>query len=280
MGGIMPFYVNTTKCNRDGICIEACGRRIIEMKEQDTVPTIVAETEKLCINCGHCVAVCPTGALSLDTINPEDCPTIQKDLMITLDQVKQFFHSRRSIRKFKDKYVEREKINELIQIAGYAPSGRNARPVRLSIIKHQSDVRHLASLVIDWLLLKKKDYPDSFESFHINHIVGLWNRGEDLICRNAPHLIIAHALENDGTAREDCILALAYMELAAYSIGLGATWAGYIMNAIHSHQPLTTAINLPQGHKCFGVLMVGYPVYKFKRMPPRLPPPVIWHTDS
>ncbi len=29
----MLFYVDPEKCNRDGICVEACGRRLIEMGE-------------------------------------------------------------------------------------------------------------------------------------------------------------------------------------------------------------------------------------------------------
>ncbi|MCK5615011.1 nitroreductase family protein [Candidatus Pacearchaeota archaeon] len=276
----MLFSVDPEKCNCDGICVEACGRRIIEMEDQDAVPTPVAGAEELCIDCGHCVAVCPTGALSRDTMKPKDCPEIQKDLLISVEQAEQLFRSRRSIRNYKDKPIEREKLNKLMQIAGYAPSARNARPVHLLVIEDSTEVRRLTGLVIDWMRLTINHAPALAEAFHFDRLVGFWDSGKDPICRNAPHLIIAHALESAGMAHEDCILALAYMELATCPLGLGATWAGYVMAATSSYPPLTKAMNLPEGHKCFGVLMVGYPKFKFVRMPLRNPPAVTWRTTQ
>ena len=37
-------------------------------------------------------------------------------------------YKRRSIRKYQDKPVEREKINEILRCAMYAPSGMNKQP--------------------------------------------------------------------------------------------------------------------------------------------------------
>ena len=86
----MLFCVDAEKCNRDGICVEACGRRLIEMRKPDSMPTLIAGLEELCISCGHCVAVCPTRALTLPTMGPDDCPQIEKDLLIGLEQAEQF----------------------------------------------------------------------------------------------------------------------------------------------------------------------------------------------
>lgn len=69
----MLFSVDTELCNRDGICVEACGRRIIEMKDPDKTPAPIDGAEDLCNNCGHCVAVCPKGALSREDMRPEEC---------------------------------------------------------------------------------------------------------------------------------------------------------------------------------------------------------------
>ena len=70
------------------------------------------------------------------------------------------------------------------------------------------------------------------------------------------------------------------MELAVGSLGLGATWAGYVMGAARSYPPLIDTMNLPEGHKCYGALMVGYPALNFVRMPLRNPPPVTWHNSE
>jgi len=272
----MIFHVDSDKCNRDGFCVEACGRRLIEMEEVDSVPTPIAGTEELCINCGHCVAVCPTGALSLQTMRSEDCPPIKKELLINLEEAVQFLRSRRSIRNYGDRPVEREKIKKLIQVSGYAPSASNARPVHFLLIENKTEVRRLAGLVVDWMRMTIKEDPTSGNVFHFNRVVALWDKGNDPICRDAPYLMIAHATESSRLAQVDCILALAYAELMAPVLGLGTTWAGYMMNATISYPPLVEALNLPKGHKCFGVMMVGYPKLKFIRMPLRNPPVVAW----
>jgi len=272
----MLFCVDAEKCNRDGICVEACGRRLIEMRKPDSMPTLIAGLEELCISCGHCVAVCPTSALTLPTMGPDDCPQIEKDLLIGLEQAEQFLRSRRSIRDYMDKPVERSKLNKLIQVSGYAPSAHNSRPVHFLVIENKAEVRRLSGLVVDWMRVIIKENPALAKKFRFDRVVGFWDEGKDPISRNAPQLIIAHADETYRLAQADCILALAYVELMAPPLGLGATWAGYMMIAAASYPPLLKAMNLPKGHKCFGVMMVGYPKLKFVRMPLRNPPPVEW----
>jgi hypothetical protein len=88
--------------------------------------------------------------------------------------------------------------------------------------------------------------------------------------------MIAHATENSRMAQVDCILALAYAKLIALPLGLGTTWAGYVMAATIFYPPLMEALNLAEGYKCFGVIMVGYPKLIFVRMPMRNPPAVTW----
>jgi len=272
----MHFHVDPERCNRDRICIEACGRRLIEIGEKDSVPTLIAGVEELCINCGHCVAVCPSGALALDAMGPRDCPEIKKELLIDLEEADQFLRSRRSIRNYKDTPVERDKLDKLIQVSGYAPSAHNARPVHLLVIENRTEIRRLSGLVVEWMRLTIKKDPVLAKPLHFDRVVALWDNGKDPICRNAPNLIIAHGAAKAPLTRVDCTLALAYAELVALPLGLGTTWAGYVMTATGLYPPLAEALNLPEGHKCFGVLMVGYPKLKFVRMPLRNPPAVEW----
>jgi nitroreductase len=209
-------------------------------------------------------------------MKPEDCYQIKNELLIDLEQAEQFLRSRRSIRNYKDKPVERDKLNKLIQVSGYAPSASNARPVHLLIIENKTEIRRLSGLVVDWMRMTVAEDPNLGNAFHFDRVVKFWDGGKDPICRNAPHLFVAHAAENARMAQVDCILALSYAELIAPVLGLGATWAGYMMTATIFYPPLVEALNLPKGHKCFGVMMVGYPELKFVRMPPRHPPAVVW----
>ncbi len=272
----MPFYVDPEKCNRDGLCVKACGKRLIEMGERDSVPIPIAGAEALCINCGHCVAVCPSGALAQPAMKPEDCPEIKKERFINLEQAEQFLRSRRSIRNYSDKMVERDKLNKLIQASGYAPSASNARPVHFLVIETKKEVRRLSGMVVDWMRMTIKEAPALANALRLDRVIALWDGGKDPICYDAPHLMIAHAAKDVRLAQFDCILALAYVELIAWPLGLGATWAGYVTTASNSYPSLMEALKLPEGHKCFGVMMVGYPQLKFVRMPLRNPPKVTW----
>jgi nitroreductase len=209
-------------------------------------------------------------------MRPEDCPEIKDELLINLEQAEQFLRSRRSIRNYRDKPVERDRLNKFIQVSGYAPSAHNARPVHFLVIEDKAEVRRLSGLVVDWMRMTIKEDPASAKTFHFDRVVTFWDGGKDPICRSAPHLIIAHAAETARLAQVDCILALAYAELIAPLLGLGTTWAGYMMTATIFYPPLMKALNLPEGHKCFGVMMVGYPKLKFVRMPLRNPPAVAW----
>ncbi|MBW2618220.1 MAG: ferridoxin, partial [Deltaproteobacteria bacterium] len=53
-------------------------------------------------------------------------------------------------------------------------------------------------------------------------------------------------------------------------------WAGYLYTAINAYPPLAEALGLPVDHKAYGALMIGYPVFKYHRLPLRNQPRVNW----
>jgi nitroreductase len=121
-----------------------------------------------------------------------------------------------------------------------------------------------------------KDQPEIALPMHFDLAVDVWKKGIDRIFRSAPHVIIAHGLKDLAAAQPACIIALTYLEIAAYSMGIGACWAGYFTRAAASFRPLIQALNLPEGHQAFGGMMIGYPKYHYQRIPPRNEPKIIW----
>ena len=74
-----------------------------------------------------------------------------------------------------------------------------------------------------------------------------------------------------ATPAHACVIALAYLELAAFGLGLGACWAGYFNAAANMHQPMQKALDLPEGMGVYGGMMLGVPKFEYQRMPAAQP---------
>ncbi len=271
----MLFTVDTNKCNGDGICAAACPVGIIKINDQDQTPVPVKNAESNCINCGHCATVCPTAALSLKSMPLEDCLPVQKELLPDLKQVEHLLLSRRSIRKYKKQPLERDAIIQLINTARYGPTASNKQPVQWLVIENSDEVHRFTELVADWMRIMLKEGPEETAP-RFQQLVDAWERGEDGICRGAPHVIVTHSHKSFTFAKTDCAIALNSLELTAFSMGLGTCWAGYFNTAANMHPPLKKALGIPEEHMICGALLIGYPTYQYHRIPKRNKPVITW----
>lgn len=270
------FKVDQEKCRRDGICAKECPVGIIKFRDKDSFPSPIEKAEENCIQCGHCMAVCPHGALTLNNRSFEEFPLVQKDLLPSSEAVKQFLTARRSIRRYKKDVVSHELLEELIDLGRFAPTGSNKQQVHWSVFENPAEVRRLVPLVIDWARIMARKIPDQAIAKRMESLALAWDKGEDAILRGAPHLVMVHSHGELPSAHADCVIALTYLELYAASKGLGTCWAGYLTSAANVFPPLREALGLPEGHRCFGAVMLGYPQYKYYRRPKRNAPFVTW----
>lgn len=270
------FVVDVDKCKRDGICVAECPTKIIKLKDDDPVPRPARVAQALCINCGHCVAVCPNGALSLEKMPVESCPPVKEEWRLGPEQAEQFLRSRRSIRSYKKKPVDKETLTRLIEFARYAPTGHNSQPVSWLVIHDTGELGRLIGIVVDWMRDSIENQPEMAMMMGMNEMVKAWEMGVNVISRGAPHMIIAHAAKADPSARSACINSIAYLELAAPTLGLGSCCCGYFDAATMFWKPLQEALELPSGHINFGSVMAGYPKYKYHRLVERKEPPITW----
>ena len=271
-----PIAIDPEKCNRDGVCVKACPAAVIELTSPNELPSPVKDFEAYCLACGHCVAVCPTGAFSLDWLTSGECPSIVKKGVLSRDQAEQFLRSRRSIRNFRDKTVEREKLEKLLKIACFAPSAKNNQPWHWTVVENPADVNKMAGMVIDWMRSIIKKHPQQAEEIGLPRVVEAWDGGHERICRGAPHVIVVHGDKDYVLGPQDSATALSYLELYAPALGLGSCWGGYFFSAVNSYPPLFEALGIPAGHKAFGAAMVGYPKLRYQRLPLRRDPRINW----
>jgi len=268
--------IDETKCKKDGICAQTCPAAIIRLGKGDGYPEVVRGGEQKCIACGHCVAVCPHGALSHKRVPFEACPPIRRDLVVSEAQAVQFLRSRRSIRVYRDKSVEKEQIRRLIEIARYAPSAGNAQVVEWLVFRDRNRLKSMAGLSVDWMRHVLKAHPEEASASYLPFIVAAWDSGFDAILRNAPVLLVASAPREADNGLVDLTLALSYLELGALTCGLGTCWAGLLQAALLQWQPLKEAVGLPKGHTHHYPMMLGYPKFSYQRLPERKGPKITW----
>ncbi len=263
------FTIDEKLCAKDGICVAECPAFVIEMKTKKSFPTLTDGGGARGINCGHCVAVCPHRAISLTTMSVNQCPPIEEALILSQGQIEQFLRSRRSIRTYKAKDVDAATLTRLIDIARYAPTGSNSQLVQWLIVPTREKVVQLTDLAVDWMRNAVEERDPMAEAYQMAGIVSAWDNGIDVISRGAPALVIAHGPEAYPIMTVDSAIAISYLDLAAPSLGLGSCWAGFFMAAAAYWPPLAEALSLPEGHKSFGAMMVGYPKYRYHRLPAR-----------
>ena len=274
----MPlFTVDENKCKKDGLCAAECPLFvIINFNDKDKVPFPNENTENLCMDCGHCVAICPTGALIHKNMSPEECLPVNKDMALNPEQAEQFLRSRRSIRHFKDKEVEKKKIEEIIRIAAHAPSGHNIQPVHWQVILGKEKIKEVTGLVADWMEIMIKEEPELAAMLQFEVLTSVWKQGMDFISRNAPAIILANGEAGDPSANDACLIGMSYLDLAIPSFGLGSCWDGFFQMAAAKHKPLQEALGFPENFTNYAALMLGYPKYKYVRMPKRNEARITW----
>jgi len=270
------LIVDESKCKQDGICAEVCPSRIIMFKGKGTFPEIPGRLEAGCIRCGHCISVCPHDALNHREVPVDACPPIDPALVPGEKQVEQFLRSRRSIRVFRDKPVEKEKIQRLIEIARYAPTAGNSQQVSWRVVTDRDVIGKIADLTADYLKQVVDTRPRGSYPVYYPAMVTGHRAGRDPITRRAPVLLVASTPPMPSNGFVDISLAFSYLELMAPSLELGTCWAGLVYSALANDPRVREMVGLPEDHDRFYAMLLGYPRYRYLRMPERRPPEIDW----
>lgn len=256
------FKIDKEKCIHCGKCIEDCVSGIIRMDSENT-PEINAEGEKRCIKCQHCMAICPVGAISILDKNPDNSNLCNN--FPDSEQVLNLIQSRKSFRNYKHENASQETIQKLKDMLKYAPTGCNNHNLHIAIIDNvevMDKFRNITNNKIKKIFLSTKmnvimnkfsKYKDAFLN------------GEDVIFRNAPHMVVISSPITAPCANEDPIIALSYFELYAQSLGLGTLWCGFAQICLKLFPELCEFLEIPNGYKPVYVMLFGPTDTKYTR---------------
>ena len=267
--------IDQERCKQDGFCAAECPMGVIRFKGEGSYPEIPPEREPMCIRCGHCVAICPHGALDHVDVPLASSPAIEKALAISPAQTEQFLRSRRSVRRFKDTPVDKSVLQRLIEIARYAPTASNMQLVEWLVITDRDRLHAIAGQVIDWLRAQLEN-PKAVTMPYHPLFVKAWEAGIDAILRSAPCLVTAMSPGPAPVRMVDLTIALSYLELAAPQFGLGACWAGLLQSAMLASPALKQAVGIPAAYPFHFPMMIGYSKVKYYRLPERKAPKIHW----
>lgn len=249
--------IDENKCLRDGICSEVCPCKIF-VADDSGLPHIDAETAPLCINCGHCVSICPANAISLDSVDGGQLPKVSTQLP-DLNKFFELVQARRSIRSFKPELIAVEELVKLLEVTRWAPTAKNSQALSWVLVSGREKVQKISAAVID---VFRNDA-------RMAGMVDAFDNGYDVIHRGAPHLAIAYGHEKYKWGTFDASIALNTLELAARAADVGTCWGGFSTSAAALDKSVGTALGISEENKIFAVLMLGRANFKFRHVPNR-----------
>ena len=264
--------VDEARCTRCSACVEACPLGLLTLGRALGGPTGYPGAEHDCIHCGHCVAICPQEALSLRTQPLAACQSLPDDWRGDAAALETLLRGRRSIRAFRDRPVPRQEIEALLDVARYGPTGSNSQPVSWLVISDRALIHRTSEEVIAFMRQRAAEAGGATGG--LARILTLWERGEDSICRGAPHMVLA--LEPSGSQGVSATIALTYLEIAAASRGIGTCWDGFVSWAAGAWPALRDLWALPPDRDVCGAMMLGYARHRYHRVPLRNPADVSW----
>ena len=269
--------VDESLCIGCDACIRCCpGGLITKEIGENKFPIPTADSWEFCIDCGHCVAICPTEAVQQRAMGPEDCGPIDPQLVPTWEEARQFLVTKRSIRGYVNKPVEKEKVLKLLDVARYAANGGNRQLLRWLVINDPAKVHQVAKLTIDWMKSTEETNPALYHEAKLEIFINHWEAGRDQIARGAPCIIQAWAGKDERTAPPAAANAISHIQLAATALGLGTSWTEGIGYASRAYPPLLEVLGMPEGQIPFATFLLGYPTEFYRSIPKRKPLDVIW----
>lgn len=149
--------------------------------------------------------------------------------------------TRRSIRKYQDKEVEKSKLDTILKAALLSPSSKSRRPWEFIAVTDQE--------VLEKLSLCKK-------------------HGSKPIGKAPLAIVVAADPEACDVWIEDCSIASIIIQLTAQSLDLGSCWI-QVRERLHSEgqkaeEYIKDILDIPQEYVVESVITIGYPAEEKK----------------
>lgn len=263
--------IDREKCSACGACVRDCVVHVLT-GGADGFPAVRPGDERYCLNCQHCLAVCPRGAVTCHDVGPGEtsAPEPVPDGRSMAALVRQ----RRSVRQWRNDPVSEEVWTRLVDSLAWMPTGCNDHRLHFTVIRNRDrmdwfrrEMSRTLKLIFRSGILRLV-YP-GFRRY-MDEVM----RGDDVIFRDAPYMIVASTPKDAPCREADPWIALSYFDLLAQANGLGTCWSGFAVHAFGWVPRLRKALNLSKGYRVGAVLLFGPPAVTYPRVTRPHPMPV------
>ncbi|HOY39725.1 MAG: nitroreductase family protein [Bacteroidales bacterium] len=238
--------IDIDRCSGCGLCTQVCTDSnivIANAKAKTTAGSVFG-----CIACGHCMAVCPENAISINgrTMSFSDLiPLSEKHKMANYDELLALMQSRRSIREFRDKNVDDDTIDKILEYASFSPMGLPPSDVHVIVFRGKDKVNAFAKdysdflkgmkyITSNWFITLMRPFwgkanDEMFRNFikpAVNTFTKQMDCGRNMITYDAPLMFYFYGSPYIDPA--DPIIAATYAMHAGVSLGLGTCMLGAI----------------------------------------------------
>ena len=252
--------IDELKCVGCGMCVKDCLAGNLKVQEKKAV------VKGTCFQCGHCVAICPVGAVSIpdydmDDVEEYDPETFDVDPDTLLHAIK----FRRSIRFFKPQQVEEKDLSYLIQAGRYTATAKNAQDCCFVFVQNERE--ELKRRV--WQFIEEMEQREGRNIAKEKLPYLAFNRqrkadpSNDFLFRNAPCVLY---ITSEWPL--DAGLAAQNIETMAAALGMGVLFDGYLARISDANEELKTWLGL-EGKEIKACMLLGYPAKCYARTAPR-----------
>lgn len=248
------------KCIGCGMCIQDCVGGVLKLENGKAI------VKRECILCGHCAAICPMEAVTVteyagDQMIPYDKDRFVLDPEVFLNAVK----FRRSIRNYKNKPIEKEKLMKLLDVAAHTATAKNERNMKFVIV--QDKLEEFKQMVFDGIGQEIEAHKG--KRTPIMALLYSFYKGrdkapeEEFLFRNAPAVLYIM-----GERLDDAGLAAQNIEMMAYAMGMGVLYNGYLKAATMLTENARKFLDREERPVAI-CMLIGYPAVSYKRTAPR-----------
>ncbi len=249
--------IDKSKCIGCGLCVKDCVGFDIVLEEGKAIAC-----GKSCIKCGHCEAICPNNAVTLEGY--DDVPeSFDEQTRLNPDELMAAIKTRRSIRSFTDAPVSREIVEMIIEAGRLAPTGSNAQGTSYIVLdKKKDECEAVAVELFSKLINSGKLVISALKNMDID---------SSFFFKKAPVVIVIL-----GKDKVSASLAAQNMAFMAEANGLGVLFSGFFTACYNMSSKIRKILNVDKKPQAVTTLVIGYPAVNYKRTSRRNPANVNW----